>query len=436
MKLDLVLSWAFSLLLAHAVVAEQSLRDRGRDPSGGPAAQRLASIETGVSVRRQQLNAGQSTIWTTLQIPVCWENPTPADETTRTAIRNRITATWEANSEVRFTGWGQCVERSKGIRILLGNTNQEVAHVLQLGSAIDGVKNGMFINLNRKPEISAVHEFGHALGFAHEQNRADSPAWCRDKAQGASGDIYMTPWDKDSVMNYCNPVSQNNGRLSAHDIAGLQFWYGPTRPSGTPWVPDCRNDVVLFQDIRYAGRGVIIRGSMQELGVETFNDATSSLCIPSGYSLVVYEHNYFSGRSKTWHGPYLVIDLTRELIAQSENWNDRISSLELISVFSGNKVYEAQHECYESVLLFGDWHFAGPSISAVGNIPDLTSRSFNNGSGFNDLVTSLCVPKGKTLTLYEHINYQGAKIDVVGPTYIQTLDDRGWNDKASSIQIH
>jgi hypothetical protein len=73
-----------------------------------------------------------------------------------------------------------------------------------------------------------VHEFGHAIGFAHEQNRPDTPGECamKQKPQGQSGDTLLTPFDPQSVMNYCNPVYNNNGVLSAGDISAVVQVYG------------------------------------------------------------------------------------------------------------------------------------------------------------------------------------------------------------------
>jgi hypothetical protein len=74
-----------------------------------------------------------------------------------------------------------------------------------------------------------IHEFGHVLSFAHEQERADNWFWgeprCKifDNGQGAREGTYETSWDPNSVMNYCAP---NPIRLSALDIVGVRKVYG------------------------------------------------------------------------------------------------------------------------------------------------------------------------------------------------------------------
>lgn len=185
-----------------------------------------------------------SQIWPTSQIPVCWVNPTAVPQFERDWVRAAAVRTWENNSKVRFVGWSICPAQNdfNSIRIKIEDVGP---YVVELGMGIRNYAEGMLLNfsfLNWSPicnsteqkrqfciEAIAVHEFGHALGFAHEQNRPDTPVSCTEPAQGADGNLTIGAWDLNSVMNYCNPQWNGDGNLSATDILTVQTFYGKPR---------------------------------------------------------------------------------------------------------------------------------------------------------------------------------------------------------------
>ncbi|WPB75461.1 FG-GAP-like repeat-containing protein [Archangium violaceum] len=183
-----------------------------------------------------ELYVDTTSLWSSPVISVCWENLSAANDTERAWVKNAAEGTWGHVSRVDFIGWGECTSASPGIRIRIADTGP---HVKQLGSRLDGFVNGMELNFtfgNWSPSCQfdrefcirtiAVHEFGHALGFAHEQNRPDRPSTCTEPAQGSNGNLMIGAWDLHSVMNYCNPNWSGNGQLSATDIAGVIQLYG------------------------------------------------------------------------------------------------------------------------------------------------------------------------------------------------------------------
>ncbi len=186
-----------------------------------------------------ELYVDNNATWSSHHVKVCWDFGDWGKE--KGWVQDAVNSSWASVTNVTFEFASNCDDG--GIPL---DEHDDNPHTNGLGYHAGRIDLN-FVFKAWAPDCStseskreyciraiAVHEFGHVLGFAHEQNEGQTPAWCKE-AQGANGTAVMTLWDFRSVMNYCNNWKFTPGFLSPLDIQGAQKVYGRRGAGDLVW---------------------------------------------------------------------------------------------------------------------------------------------------------------------------------------------------------
>jgi hypothetical protein len=222
--------------------------DPAADPSADP--EQVEPAE-----RELWWDTGKFWLQRPLVLPVCFEVPASnnpgavRDDDARRWIQRAVEANWSRFARITFVGWGDCPGTGtfrSGLRVQVNDQGLNCTARVNCGDAfgreIDGVPNGVRISqcnagsgcerASREEAVTvmALHEFGHALGFQHEEDRRDSgrKSCGAPPDQDGPTDQRFGAFDINSVMSTCGVLAQNSTwtEISPNDIAAAQYVYG------------------------------------------------------------------------------------------------------------------------------------------------------------------------------------------------------------------
>ena len=205
-------------------------------------------------------------------------------------------------------------------------------------------------------------------------------------------------------------------------IGSVIIDYKPSLPNNYPGT-GTGNYATIYTDCSYRGNSLrLAPGYYQgdKLGLLKFD--ISSIEIPAGLKAKVYINNEYLS------GSYYTISETTSCL--SSTLNNRIGSLVIEENYTGNNNNNYPSDNYERVVIYTDGDYKGQSASLLpGTYSTMAQAGFPNKA-----LSSLTVPAGYRVVIYEQENFKGKSYTITASKNKFYMS--GWNDKASSIAVY
>lgn len=203
-----------------------------------------------------------------------------------------------------------------------------------------------------------------------------------------------------------------------------------------------QNNIALFDQCNYSGKAYYLTpGSYKGYAMQVGNDKLSSMQIPNGMRVTIYEHDDFKGRSATY---------TDHISCLTDGWNDNVSSMVVENLYGNDNQQNYSYNDY--VTFYNDCYSKGfskslrpgtyygnqlgilkmniSSFAVFGNLRVRVYLNNDNASGYsvNFDASQTCL----TSTYNDRIRSLVIEYKPVSPTY-QQPNNQGNNNSYATI---
>jgi hypothetical protein len=222
---------------------------------------------------------------------------------------------------------------------------------------------------------------------------------------------------------YCLDGSWND-QASSVVISGPGSSYTPPVNNGNNY-PSARDRVVVYDRCEYGGASFGFspgRYNQGSLGIGS--DRISSVRIPNGFRITVYQNKDFNGYSRTFYGDEYCLD---------GQWNDQISSMIVDGPGTNNSNPNNSSPGYNygnnnaGVNVYADSYFKGNHAMYNEGRHNLRGASISNN------ISSLNMQPGYRVTVYEDFDFRGRSQTFTAS--VSNLNIFGWNDNIRSMVV-
>jgi hypothetical protein len=179
---------------------------------------------------------------------------------------------------------------------------------------------------------------------------------------------------------------------------------------------DSDYSAIFFEHNNNGGRMMALGTGMYDkevIGDRLGNDKISSIKLPSGWKVTVYENHHFTGNS---------LEITSNKNSMGDDWNDKISSIIIEKTPTNTNI----------VQFFVDPQYKNEKQSSKFGIGRYDKPRLESTTVGNDAISSIKVPSGLKVTVFEKDSF-GGKCRIYTSDVSQLASDL--DNKVSSIVV-